>query len=94
VQPGWIDREIIPAFYALAEALIFPPLYEACPNPILDTMSSGRPIVTANRFGTAELAGEGAVLVDPEDVESIADGMRRTVTDQGLRQQRIEAGHE
>jgi glycosyltransferase involved in cell wall biosynthesis len=94
VQPGWIDRETLPAFYALAEALICPSLYEACPSPILEAMSSGCAIVTADRYGTAELAGEAAVLVDPEDVESIADGMRRVVSDQGLRQQLIEAGHQ
>lgn len=94
VQPGWIDRETIPAFYALADALIFPSLYEACPNPILEAMARGCPIVTSNRYGTAELAGEAAVLVDPEDVESIPDGMRRVVTDQGLRQQLITAGRQ
>jgi glycosyltransferase involved in cell wall biosynthesis len=57
-------------------------------------MSSGCPIVTSNQYGTAELAGEAAILVDPEDVESVADGMRRAVTDQGLRQQLITAGRQ
>jgi glycosyltransferase involved in cell wall biosynthesis len=94
LQVGWIDRETLPAFYALAEALIFPSLYEACPSPILEAMASGCPIVTSNRHGTAELAGLAAVLVDPEDVESIADGIRRVATDQGLRQQLVEAGRQ
>ncbi len=94
LQVGWIDRETLPAFYALAEALIFPSLYEACPSPILEAMASGCPIVTANRHGTAELAGQAAVLVDPEDVGSIADGIRRVATDQGLRQQLMEAGRQ
>jgi glycosyltransferase involved in cell wall biosynthesis len=94
LQPGWIDRETLPTFYALAEALIFPSLYEACPSPLLEAMSSGCPIVTADRHGTAELAGEAAALVDPEDVESIAEGMRRVVCDQGLRQQLIQAGRQ
>jgi glycosyltransferase involved in cell wall biosynthesis len=57
-------------------------------------MASGCPIVTSNRYGTAELACDAAVLVDPEDVESIADGMRRVVSDQNLRQQLMGVGRE
>jgi glycosyltransferase involved in cell wall biosynthesis len=92
VRPGWVKHEALPAFYALAEALVLPSLYESFGLPLLEAMSSGCPIVTANRYGAAEVAGEAAMLVNPEDVESIADGMRRVVTDRGMRQQLIEAG--
>jgi glycosyltransferase involved in cell wall biosynthesis len=91
---GWIDHETLPAFYALAEALVLPSLYEAFGLPLLEAMTSGCPIVTSNRYATAELACDAAVLVDPEEVESIAEGMRRVVTDQNLRQQLIRAGRE
>jgi glycosyltransferase involved in cell wall biosynthesis len=92
--PGWIDHQALPAFYALAEALVFPSLYEAFGLPILEAMSSGCPIVTSDRYSTAELAGDAAVLVNPAEVESIADGMRRVATDSSLRQQLIAAGLE
>jgi glycosyltransferase involved in cell wall biosynthesis len=92
--PGWIDRSTLPAFYALAEALLLPSLYEACPGPILEAMSSGCPIVTANRHGTAELAGQAAVLVDPEDVDSIAEGMQRALTDHNLRERIVKRGYQ
>ncbi len=94
LQPGWIDRDTLPSFYALAEALVMPSLYEACPNPILEAMASGCPIVTANRYGTAELADQAAVLVDPEDIESIADGILRIISDHDLRRQMVKAGRE
>lgn len=94
VQPGWIEHDALPAFYALAEALLLPSLYEACPSPILEAMATGCPIVTANRFGTAELAGEAAILVDPEDVASIAHGIHQVVADQDLRKMLVEAGRE
>lgn len=93
VWPGWIDHDTLPGFYALAEALILPSLYEACPIPILEAMSSRCPIVTSNRYGTRELAGEAGVLVDPEEVESIANGMRQVVMDKNLRRRLVEAGH-
>lgn len=94
VWAGWIDHATLPSFYVLAEALLLPSLTEACPIPILEAMSSGCPIVTANRHGTAELAGQAAILVDPESVDSIAGGMRRVIIDQDLRKQLIEAGRE
>jgi glycosyltransferase involved in cell wall biosynthesis len=78
---GWVSHDHLPAFYALAEALVLPSLYESFGIPLLEAMSSGRSIVTANRYGTAELAGQAAGLVDPEELESIADGMRRAVMD-------------
>lgn len=92
VQTGWIEHDRLPALYVLAEALLLPSLYEACPSPPLEAMSSGCPVVTANRYGTAEIAGQAAILVDPEDIDSISDGMRQVVTDQKLRERLVEAG--
>jgi glycosyltransferase involved in cell wall biosynthesis len=94
VRPGWIDRETLPSFYALAEALLLPSLYESFGVPLLEAMASGCPIVTANRYGTAELAGDAAVLVNPEDVGHIAEGIHRVATDQELRKRLIGAGLE
>lgn len=94
VRPGWIDRETLPAFYAQAEAVLLPSLHEACPSPILEGMQTGCPVVTSNRHGAAEVAGKAAILVDPESVESIADGMRRVVADRELRHQLIDAGYD
>jgi glycosyltransferase involved in cell wall biosynthesis len=73
---------------------VLPSLYEAFGLPLLEAMASGCAIVTSNRYATAELAYDAAVLVDPEDVESIADGMYRVVSDQNLRQQLIGVGRE
>lgn len=92
-QVGWIDRETLPAYYALAEALVLPSLYEACPSPPIEAMAIGCPVLTANRYGTKEIAGQAALLVDPDQVDSISDGMHRLVTDQDLRAQLIAAGY-
>lgn len=91
---GWVDHDQLPALYRMAEAHVMPSLYEACPSPPLEAMASGCPVVTANRHGTAEIAGEAALLVDPESVESIADGMRAVLDDQPLRERLIAAGYE
>jgi glycosyltransferase involved in cell wall biosynthesis len=90
--PGWIEQEELAAFYALAEALLLPSIFESCGLPVLEAMAAGCPVVTADRYGTKELAEGAAVLVDPESVESIADGIRRTLDDSVLRAGLIAAG--
>ncbi len=74
--PGWVSQEELAAFYAEAEALLLPSLFESCGLPVLEAMAAGCPVVTANRFGTKELADGAAILVDPESVADIANGMR------------------
>lgn len=92
VWPGWIDRDTLSAFYVLAEALLLPSLYESFGIPLLEAMSSGCPVVTANRYATQEVVGQAGILVDPEDVDSIAEGMYRIVNDHNLRQLLVKAG--
>jgi glycosyltransferase involved in cell wall biosynthesis len=94
IQPGWIDHETLDAFYALAEALLLPSLYEACPSPLLEAMAVGCPIVTSNRYGCREIAGDAALLVDPDDVSSIAEGIQRMATEQDTRARLVQAGRE
>ncbi len=90
--PGWIEQEELAGLYALAEAVLLPSLFEACPLPVLEAMAAGCPLVTADRYGTKELAGQAAVLVDPESVDGIADGIRQVLDDAGLRARVIDAG--
>lgn len=94
IQAGWVGHETLPAFYKMADALLLPSLYEACPSPIFEAMASECPFVTADRYGTKELAGDAGVLVNPEDVDSIAEGMRSVITDEVIRKHGIELGRE
>ena len=63
---------------------VFPSLYEGFGLPPLEAMASGTPVVTSNVSSLPEVAGDAAVLVDPYDVGSIVDGMRRVLTDPHL----------
>jgi glycosyltransferase involved in cell wall biosynthesis len=90
--PGWVNQEDLAAFYALADALLLPSLFESCGLPVLEAMAAGTPVVTSDRYGTRELARDAAVLVDPDSVESIAAGIRRVLDDAAGRAQLISAG--
>jgi glycosyltransferase involved in cell wall biosynthesis len=94
VQPGWVDHKSLPSFYALAEALILPSLYESFGLPLLEAMASGCPVVTSNRYGMREVADQAGFFVDPENIDSIADGIRQVVDDDHLRRRMIDTGRQ
>jgi len=89
---GWIANAELASFYALAQALLLPSLFESFGLPVLEAMASGCPVVTADRYGTKEIAEGAAVLVEPESVESIATGIRRVLDESALRARLVEAG--
>jgi glycosyltransferase involved in cell wall biosynthesis len=89
---GWVDTEVLPAFYQMAVALLLPSLFESFGLPVLEAMASGCPVVTADRYGTREIAQGAAVLVDPESVDAIAAGMLAVLEDASLRAGLIAAG--
>lgn len=92
IRAGWVNHDILPAFYTLADALALPSLYEGFGMPVLEAMAMNCPVVTANRYGTQELAGDAAILINPDSIDSIAEGLKRAATDQALRRKLIEAG--
>jgi glycosyltransferase involved in cell wall biosynthesis len=91
--PGWVEQEDLVGFYALAE-LLLPSIFESCGLPVLEAMAAGCPVVTADRYGTKELAEGAAVLVNPESVDAIASAIRRVLHDDVLRAELVKAGRE
>ena len=61
---------------------------------MLDAMARGVPVLTSNVSAMPEVAGEAALLIDPTDVQSIADGLCRLTTDSALRERLIRGGIE
>ena len=91
---GWLDNADLPAIYRLAEGLLLPSLYESVGMPVMEAMACGCPTLTANRYGTRELAHGAALLVDPESVVEIAAGIVRLLEDAQLRARLRTAGLE
>jgi glycosyltransferase involved in cell wall biosynthesis len=92
LRPGWIDLQSLPAVYQLADALLLPSLFESFGLPIIEAMASECPVVTSNCYGTKEIAQDAAVLVEPQDVDSIAAGIVQILSDGELRKILIERG--
>ena len=79
------NNEELACLYRGALAFVFPSLYEGFGLPPLEAMACGIPVLTSNVCSLPEVVGDAGVLVDPLDVEAIADGMRRLVGDSDLR---------
>jgi len=77
LEPGYIDCEDLPALYASAQAFLFPSLYEGFGLPIIEAMASGVPVLIGNQGAGPEVANQHAVVVDPYQVDSIAEGIER-----------------
>lgn len=82
---GFVPVQTLSVLYRLAGVFVFPSLYEGFGLPPLEAMASGTPVVTSNVSSLPEVVGDAAVLVDPYDPDSIADGMRTVLTDEALR---------
>jgi glycosyltransferase involved in cell wall biosynthesis len=78
---GWTPDAELEGLYALADVFAFPSLYEGFGLPVLEAMRRGVPVVSSNRSSLPEVAGDAAILVDPEDPRAIADAVERVLAD-------------
>ncbi|MEI8096749.1 MAG: glycosyltransferase family 1 protein [Candidatus Moraniibacteriota bacterium] len=82
---GYISEEEKWELLKNADVFLFPSLYEGFGIPVLEAQSVGVPVVTSNISSLPEVGGEGAVYVDPNDAESIADGIQSVLSDKARR---------
>lgn len=72
---GYVADEYKPALYCGAKGFLFPTLYEGFGFPILEAMLCNVPVLTSNVGSAPEIGREFALYVDPNCVESIANGI-------------------
>ena len=83
---GRVDDTVLATLYANAQFLVMPSLYEGFGLPLVEAMSYGTPVLTANNSSMPEVTGNAGLLVDALDVESIADGLQEMITNNELRE--------
>ena len=89
---GYVSDSELENLYQRASILAFTSLDEGFGMPILDAMARGVPVLTSNISAMPEVSGDAALLVDPADVNAIADGLRRLSSDSELRDTLIRRG--
>lgn len=84
---GYVFLDDLPYLYSGAEFFIYPSLYEGFGLPPLEAMSCGCPVITSNTSSLPEVVGDAGILIDPYNVDEIAENMERLLLDEKLREE-------
>jgi glycosyltransferase involved in cell wall biosynthesis len=89
---GFVEDQDLPALYRKAALFAFPSLYEGFGLPVLEAMGCGVPVVCSCTSSLPEVAGGAALLVDPLDIDALAQALTRALEDPDLRRAMVERG--
>ncbi len=76
---GYVPSEDLPVLYSAATALLLPSHYEGFGLPLLEAMACGTPVVCSRASSLPELAADAALLIDPNDVDSLTAAVRQII---------------
>jgi glycosyltransferase involved in cell wall biosynthesis len=91
-MPPWLPAPDLESLYRAAACMVFPSLYEGFGLPVLEAMARGVPVACSNRSSLPEVAGDAALLFEPEDTDAIRSAMERLLTDSELSERLRDAG--
>jgi len=94
VFTGYVSDEDLPALYNAADLFVYPSIYEGFGLPPLEAMACGTPVITSNTSSLPEVVGDAGIMVDPYDVNGLADAMHEVLANEGLRANMIKNGLE
>ena len=92
--PGWVDASELEGLYAAAACFVFPSLIEGFGLPVLEAMARGVPVACSGRGSLSEVAGNAALLFDPESEPAIAAVIERLLRDRAEADRLAAAGRE
>lgn len=92
--PGYISNLDLPAIYSGASAFLYTSLRESFGIPILEAMACGTPVITSNTSAMPEIAGEGAILIDPTNEKEITERLLQLESDPDYKETQIQYGLE
>jgi glycosyltransferase involved in cell wall biosynthesis len=89
---GFVPAEELPWFYRAAELFVYPSRCEGFGLPVLEAMACGTPTITSTASSLPEVAGDAALLVDPDDTDALAAAIGRVMSEPALAARLREAG--
>ncbi len=94
ILTGRLSDADLDVVYRAAWAFAYVSVYEGFGLPVLEAMARGLPVICSNTSSVPEVAGEGALLVDPTSVPDMADAIRRVLADEHVAADLATAGME
>ncbi|UXM85418.1 glycosyltransferase family 4 protein [Methanococcus aeolicus] len=91
---GYVPDEDLPALYNAADLFVYPSIYEGFGLPPLEAMQCGTPVITSNTSSLPEVVGDAGIMVNPYDVDELANKMYEVLTNDGLREELSKKGIE
>lgn len=88
-----LDNEQLASLYNHAQCLVYPSLYEGFGLPIIEAFACGCPVITSVGSSTAEIAGEAAVLINPNDTDEMTHQIQEVLNNTTLQNQLVQLGH-
>jgi len=89
---GYVPDKDLPALYNGAKIFLYPSLYEGFGMPILEAQACNCPVITSNISSMPEIAGDGAVLINPEKTNEIKKAIETISRNENLRKDLITKG--
>ena len=82
---GFVPDDALPSLYQAANTMVYPSLFEEFGFPPIEAMACGCPVLSSTRGALAEVLGEAAEVLDPENIENMSDGLTRMASDENRR---------
>jgi len=89
---NYLSDELVALFYSKADVFVYPSHYEGFGLPVLEAMTLGAPVVASKTSSIPEVAGDAAILIDPDDFMQIAEALLKVISDRQFRQDLINKG--
>ena len=75
VLTNFVSTQELIYLYNLATIMAFPSIYEGFGLPVVEAWACGTPVLTSNNSSLGEIAGDGAIIVDPYNISDISRGL-------------------
>ena len=92
VLTGYVVNTDLPSIYCQSQVFLYPSLRESFGIPMLEAMACGVPVITSNTSSMPEVAGNGALIIDPFNPEEITNGIVQILNNPEMREELIKNG--
>ena len=89
---GYVSDKGLAQLYKNASVFVYPSFYEGFGFPILEAFSHGAPVVTSKTSSCGEIAGDSALLINPDNYKEIGEAVLKIINSESLRQELVKKG--